>query len=83
MLKVKVPEKYYASRLNGVLIRELRVDEEFGRVIVIAEDTQKKEFYVDPEKVAQHSADYILCDIQDDQDIMVQKTNRAIKHKRS
>jgi len=69
----KAPKKYNRSRLKGVLIRELKVDEEFGRVIVIAEDNQRKEFYVDSEKIATHDADYILCDIQDDSDITVNK----------
>lgn len=70
--EIKNLSKYVKSRLKGSIVEHLDVYSD-GRVIVNAEDGNKKEFHVDLLDMLEHSADYILCHIQDDEDINVSK----------
>ena len=77
MKEIKVLNKYLNSRLRGCLIRDLYVYSD-GKVIVNAENGDKKEFWVDASiglsnDINDYSADYILCSIQNDVDINVSK----------
>jgi len=71
--EVKVLEKYSASRLGGALIRDIYLCDD-GKVTVNAENGTKKEFWIDViEELDAYTADYIICKIQDDNDIYVSK----------
>lgn len=77
-MKTKVLSKYFNSRLNGILIRDLSVYKS-GKVVVNAENGTTKEFFIDCSKIGysndifDYSADYLLCEIQHDNDIDVNK----------
>ena len=66
----KVLKKYFNSRLNRVLIRSLACYPS-GKVVIIAEDGHESEYYL--ENCLDYSADYILCELQDNVEINVSK----------
>ena len=73
-MEIKTLKKYNRSRLNGVLIRELRCYDD-GKIVIVAEDNTKLECYVD-EHILQASGewgDYIICDLQDETGVNVSK----------
>jgi len=76
-MEIKVLKKYSRSRLRGSLIRDLSVYSD-GKVVVNAENGDKKEFWVSSSighsnDINDYDADYILCAIQYDVDIDVSK----------
>ena len=77
-MEIKLLMKYDRSRLNGCLIRDLSVYSD-GKVRVNAENGETKEFHVYPEDLGKsddifdYSADYIICYLQGDRDILVSK----------
>ena len=76
-MEIKVLKKYFNSKLKGILIRDLYVYRS-GKVIVNAENGTKKLFWVQAniglsDNILDYSADYILCSIQQDKDIEVNK----------
>jgi len=76
-MEIKILSKYFNSRLRGCLIRDLSVYSD-GKVIVNAENGDKKEFWIDfnignCDDIREYSADYLICAIQDDVDIKVSK----------
>ena len=70
-MEIKILSKYLNSRLNGTLIRQLNVYES-GEVVIVSENNDTKTFYLDPENFY-HSADYLLCMVQDDEGVTVSK----------
>lgn len=70
-MEIKALNKYSKSRLNGVLIRQLNVHIG-GRVVVVAENNETKDFYIDTE-CTDYSADSLICYFQDDESITVSK----------
>jgi hypothetical protein len=76
-MEIKVLKKYDRSRLRNSLIRDLSVYSN-GKVVVNAENGDKKEFWIDAtigysDSITDYDADYILCAIQGDSDIDVSK----------
>jgi hypothetical protein len=74
---IKVLNKYFNSRLRGCLIRDMDVYKN-GRVVVNAENGDKKVFYIDPkighsDDMRDYSADCIICAMQGDPEIYVTK----------
>jgi hypothetical protein len=70
-MEIKVLKKYNRSRLKGHLIRDLSVYSN-GKVVINAENGDNKEFWFDS-NIIDYSADYIICEIQEDIDIRVSK----------
>ncbi len=64
--------------MNGILIRDISVYKS-GKIIVNAENGTKKQFFVNvsslglSDSIFDYSADYLLCAIQHDKDIEVNK----------
>lgn len=70
-------EKYKASTLKNARITDLTISE-FGEVIIKNIVGQTKTFHIDAnignsDNVFDYSADYILCEFQDDIDINIKK----------
>ena len=72
-MEMKMLDKYRNSRINGILIRSLFTDDEDpGRVVIQAENGEYFEYWVEPD-VSSSNADYIICDLQDNVEIKVNK----------
>lgn len=71
-MKVKTLIKYNRSRLNGVLIREIRILSN-DTIRIISEDGEELEDYVEGAYNFNLSADYIICDLQDRIELKVNK----------
>ena len=73
-MESRVLNKYSRSRLRGCLIRDISVYTS-GKIIVNAENGDKKEFYIDTNNgnIFDYTADYLICEIQHDIEINVSK----------
>jgi len=76
-MEIKTLCKYNKSKLKNSIIKNLKIYTN-GKIIVNAENGTSKEYYLNSnignsDNILDYSADYLICCIQNDEDINVSK----------